>query len=471
MTKPSPREIPSKPILPDDSVDAEADEQFLDDEDDVVARPEDADDAEEGEVAHRTFVIRRELAVRLDRYLRGRLKAISRSKVQQLIEAGGVTVNAKRPKASTVIKQGDVIDVILPPRAVKTIEPEDIPLDVLFEDGHLIVINKQAGLIVHPARNHTSGTLVNALAHHFKMQLEAAGGEWTQWKTRGFRKADDAPGKHSSTSASRAANRAKEVKATGDETTTQPDGAVAGLSSVGAAEFRPGIIHRLDKNTTGVMVVAKSDQAHWQVARQFEDRSTLKAYLAVVHGNLPEAAGVIDEPIGKHPTMREAYAIRHDSLAKHAVTLYRVREQYKGYCLVELELKTGRTHQIRVHLSYLGYPIVGDIVYGGEAIGQRELDEPVIPAGGRKLMTFARDRQQGVALEEQARKRPDLIMASPALHAAFLRFRHPIRDEPMTFTAPLHSPMRELVAALRQRRIEAPVATQGTWADLRVLAP
>ncbi len=434
-----------------DGVDAVEGADSIDGADEALDDPE-LDDAD---VAHRTFTIRRELSVRLDRYLHGRLKAISRSKVQQLIEAGGVTVNGKQPKASTVIKQGDVIDVILPPRAVKTIEPEDIPLDVLFEDGHLIVINKQAGLIVHPARNHTSGTLVNALAHHFKKQLEAAGGEWTQWKTRGFRKADDAPTKRPSARAHAA----------------KPDGAVEGLSNVGATEFRPGIIHRLDKNTTGVMVVAKSDQAHWQIARQFEDRSTLKAYLAVVHGNLPDAAGVIDEPIGKHPTMREAYAIRHDTHAKNAVTLYRVRERYKGYCLVELELKTGRTHQIRVHLSYLGYPIVGDIVYGGEAIGHLELDEPVIPAGGRKMLTFARDRYQGLAVEEKARKRSDLIMATPALHAAFLRFQHPIRNEPMTFTAPLHSPMRELVTLLRQRRIDGAVAPSGTWADLSVLAP
>ncbi|MEX0774823.1 MAG: RluA family pseudouridine synthase [Phycisphaeraceae bacterium] len=451
--------------------------------DDVAPVEGGGDEAAEDELAaaHRTFTLRRDLNVRIDRYLHGRLKGISRNKVQKLIDLGGVTVNGKRPKASTIVRQGDVIDIILPPPAIKTIVPEPIPLDILYEDENVIVINKQAGLIVHPARSHTSGTLVNGLAYHFKQQIEQRGGEWQTWRTRGFRKADQVEGQ--GPTPGRAKGQAEvgslksEVRSPNQIRNPISDirnQAVPGLSTVGATDLRPGIIHRLDKYTTGVIVVAKSDEAHWQIARQFEERTTLKAYLAVVHGNFTEAGGVINEPIGKHPTMREAFAIRRDSYGKQSITLFRVREQYEGYCLVELELKTGRTHQIRVHLSYLGHPIAGDIVYGGEPIGQRELDEPPVPAGGRKFLTFAREREEGVRIEELALRRSDLIIARPALHAAFLRFMHPMRGQAMTFTAPLHSPMSELVRELRKRpskRDDTPVAKSGTWVDLAALAP
>ncbi len=400
-------------------------------------------DTEQGP-KHRHFTVTRDPDKRLDVYLQQRLKGISRSRIQKLIDLGGVTVNGQTPKHSTLIHQGDRIDVILPPRAVRTILPEPIPIDVVYEDDWFIIINKQANLIVHPARSHLSGTLLNGLAYRFKQRQEQAGQSWQPRTTRGFSEHD----------------RKNESL-----------GQVDGLSAVGAQEFRPGIVHRLDKNTTGVLVVAKNDEGHWTIARQFENRQTLKAYLAVVHGNIDAVGGVIEQPIGKHPTIREAMAVRHDSTAKQAVTLFRVREQYRGYTLVELELKTGRTHQIRVHLSYIGHPIVGDILYGGEPLGTPELDAPPIAAGARRDLTFARDKDQGLQIETQATQRDDLIIAHPALHATLLRFNHPATHKPVTFTAPLHEPMRSLVRELRSRPGDGPVATEGYWVDLDKAVP
>lgn len=420
-----------------DENDITLEEPSLDD-DEAVSTDADPDAGEADGPEHRRFVIRRDTQKRLDVYLQQRLKGISRSRIQKLIDLGGVTVNSRPPKASTVIHAGDQVDVILPPRAVRVIRPEPIPVSVIYEDDWFIVINKQAGLIVHPARSHLSGTLLNGLAHRFQQQQEQAGKTATLRMTKGFNAYDREPA----------------------------EGTIAGLSRVGAAEFRPGIIHRLDKNTTGVLVVAKNDQGHWAIARQFEARTTLKAYLAVVHGNPDAVGGVIDHPIGKHPTIREAQAIRHDTTGKAAVTLYRVREQYAGYSLVELELKTGRTHQIRVHMSYIGHPIVGDVLYGGEPIGKHELDHPPVAAGSRKYLTFARDKEDGQKIEQQAAARDDLILAHPALHATLLQFNHPHTAKPVTFTAPLHEPMTGLVRELRRRKTPGPVAKNGYWVEL-----
>nr|MBX2851675.1 hypothetical protein [Phycisphaeraceae bacterium] len=166
------------------------------------------------------------------------------------------------------------------------------------------------------------------------------------------------------------------------------------------------------------------------------------------------------QPLGKHPTIREGNAVRHDTTGKHALTLYRVREQYEGYALVECEIKTGRTHQIRVHLQYIGHPIVGDIMYGGEIVGPKELDDPPFPAGARLNISYARAKEEGKKLEalalnraEQGEQHPDgsVVMAIPALHAAFLKIKHPINQHEMVFTAPLHEPMRTLVQELRKR--------------------
>lgn len=425
-------------------------------------------DATEAGPEHRQILVRNELGKRLDAYLQSRLKGISRSRIQKLIDLGGVTLNSKQPKASSTIRKGDVIDVILPPRAVRKILPEPIPIHAIYEDDDYIIINKQANLIVHPARSHLSGTLINGLAYRFEQQQLAKGLEMKVRTTTGFSKFDREREKieerHSKNKVDKSDKSDKSDKAA--------QGIVDGLSKVGAEEFRPGIVHRLDKNTTGVMVVAKSDETHWGIARQFENRTTLKAYMAVVHGNFEEQGGVIELPIGKHPTMREAYAVRHDNTAKHALTLYRVREQYQGYSLVELELKTGRTHQIRVHLSYLGHPIAGDIFYGGEPIGWPELDTPPVACGSRKHLNFARDKNQGLTMMEAAAKRDDIIIATPALHATLLGFKQPSSGEQVVYTAPLHEPMATLVRELRKRPLAgAPVAEAGTWVDLKMAIP
>lgn len=417
-----------------------------------------------GEGSERSqIVVQGDLRKRLDVYLQSRLRGVSRSRVQKLIDLGAVSVGGKIVRASLNVKAGDVIDVTLPKQAVREIKPEPIPLAVLYEDDYFIVINKQANLIVHPARSNLSGTLINGLAYRFRERVEAAGGEYRAHMTRGVR------GKGNRIHGS-VDERSEDQ---GGQTAEDPaDGIVKGLSAVGAQEFRPGIIHRLDKNTTGVIVVAKHEQAHWGIAKQFEDRSTLKVYLALVHGNLDTMAGAIEEPIGKHPTIREAMAVRHDTSAKHALTLFRVREQYDGYSLVELEIKTGRTHQIRVHLSYIGHPVVGDILYGGEAIGASEIETPVVPTLSRRHTSFAREKDEGQRLERLAAARKDLILAHPALHACLLRLRHPITRETMTFTAPLHEPTAGLVRSLRAKmKVGAPTVTEGAWIDLNLAVP
>jgi len=379
------------------------------------------DDFEDVTLETFCFVAQIDRKNRLDTYLQGRLKAMSRSRVQKLIQWGWIQVNGRTPKPSSTLRPGDRVDVTLPPQASRDIEPEPIPLDILYEDDHLLVVNKPTGIIVHPARGVHTGTLLNALAYH----LQARNAE-------------------------------------------------AALSGVGAGDARPGVVHRLDKNTTGCILFAKHDDTHWAVARQFENRTCLKAYLALVHGNFEPGAesGAIDQPIGRHPTIHEAYSVRRDHAAKSAVTLYRVREQYEGYSLVELELKTGRTHQIRVHLTWLGHPIVGDLTYGGEAIGPAEIDDPPEAAGARPLLSYARTKNQGLQEAQRAADRQDLMLATPALHAAMLRIRHPARDEQITFTAPLPPDFMNVVKALRQRpRPDAPHLHRGAWIDLDRAAP
>ncbi|MHB1155602.1 MAG: RluA family pseudouridine synthase [Phycisphaerales bacterium] len=405
------RPIPSNPVgSPDapDDVDLTADDEQAIDEFDALVESDGAQ--------HRRFILQRDIKRRLDRYLTSRLPGLSRSRLQKLINEGAVTVNGNPPKSSTIVKQRDVVEVVVPPPTFKQIQAENIPLSILYEDEYLIVINKQANLVVHPARSNLSGTLVNALAWHFK-----------------------------------------DVRENGLEA----------LSSIGIEEFRPGIVHRLDKDTTGVIVVAKTDEAHWRMSRLFEQRRVQKYYLAIVHGKMNERIGVIDEPIGKHPTVTEAYAIRRDGTGRDAVTIFRVREVFDGYSLVELELKTGRTHQIRVHLTYLGHPIISDIIYGGEPIGDAEIDSPPRAAGAQPMLTFARTKAEGVRIWNRIAERHDLLIRRPALHAAVLQFKHPMTDQPMTFTAPPHQDMRQVLAALQQRRrLAGPMPCPGAVVDL-----
>jgi len=412
-----------KSINPDDTPDSSGQDGHLGnasaDDESVSADPFDPNELpdvlqDEGVQRHQ-YVLSKNSNHRLDKYLQSRIKGFSRHQIQRLIGLGGVTLNGKTPKRSSKLRKGDVLDVLIPMRPAVDLAPEPIPLEVLHEERGFIVINKQAGLIVHPARSHLNGTLLNALAYHFQQDQ-------------------------------------------GEKT--------GALSEVGKEHARPGVIHRLDKNTTGVIIVAKQDDQHWKLAKQFEDRTNLKVYLAVVHGCPDPPGGVINEPIGKHPTIREAMAVRHDSTSRDSVTIYRVRERYKGYSLVEMELKTGRTHQIRVHMSYIGYPLVGDIIYGGEPVGLTELENPTRPAASRPHLAYARDKQEGRRMEQIAAERDDMLMATPALHAALLRMFHPETKEPMTFTAPVHGPMGELIAELRKRPEPGEVVKKGVYLDL-----
>lgn len=303
---------------------------------------------------------------RLDKYLCGRFSCFSRTRLQKLIKEQGVNVNGHPAKPSHKLQPGNEIDLILPPKEVRELIPEDIPINLLYEDDDMLVLNKQPDMIVHPARGYKSGTLVNGLVYHFR------------------------------------------------NLSSCPD------------DIRPGIVHRLDRNTTGCMAVAKSDTAHWKLSRQFAERTTKKTYIAIVHG-VPELdADCINQPLGVHPTVREKYAIRHD-IGKEAVTFYEVRERFRGYSLVQLDLKTGRTHQIRVHLTYLKNPIVADDMYGGKVVYPWQLE----------------DRQ---AVPEEP------LMSRCALHAWRLELNHPKTGERMKFKAPLPEDMQNLLDALRQYR-------------------
>lgn len=348
------------------------------------------------------FHLGRDLNKRLDKYLTDRIPFMSRTQLQRLIANEAVTVNGRTPKASTVLRLGDVVEAVLPPPPPTEIQPEDIPLDVMHEDDDLIVINKAADIIVHPARSHLKGTMVNALA-------------WRFTKGRGGASGGGSGGE--------------------------------ALSSVGAEFARPGVVHRLDRHTSGAIVFAKRDEAHWRIGRQFERRQVNKRYLAVVHGEVEAPADVIDLPIGPHPSRekgyREKYVVRHDEQGKHAVTICRVIEVFRGFTLVELDLKTGRTHQIRVHLSHLGHPIVGDDMYGGKALTVGDIAPPHTKGTERVVI----DRQ--------------------ALHATTLAFQHPTTGKPMRFEAPTPSDFTTLVSLLRKhRRSAGPIQVPGATVEV-----
>lgn len=279
-----------------------------------------------------------EAAGRLDSFLHTHAPQRSRAFFQKLIAAGRVTVNGKPARASYRIKPGDRITVHIPPPAPATVNAEPAPLAILYEDEHLLVLNKPAGLVVHPGAGRNSGTLVNALLHHCRGQL----------------------------------------------------------SGIGGVE-RPGIVHRLDKGTSGCLVVAKTDATHQALVRQFKSRSVQKIYRAVCWGVFQSPVGRIETLIGRDPHHRKKMSARVVR-GRPAITEYRVLRQHQNVALVELTLHTGRTHQIRVHMSHIGHPVVGDPLYG---------------------------------------RRPANVVARPLLHAYRLAFTHPITGKPMEFTAPM----------------------------------
>jgi 23S rRNA pseudouridine1911/1915/1917 synthase len=303
---------------------------------------------------------------RVDKYLHGRFRNLSRHFLQDAIRGGAVKVNGQPVKPSFRLSPGDIVELVIPEPPAREIMPEDIPLDVLYEDEDLIILNKPADLLVHPARGNTHGTLVNALAHYYDR-----------------------------------------------------------LSS-GLGEFRPGIVHRLDRDTTGVMVVTRHDQAQWDIAKQFETRRVRKTYLAIVHGTPELHADRINAPLGVHPTIREKYAIRPE-IGKEAITYYEVQEAFRGFSLLKLEPHTGRTHQIRVHLSYLKHPVVADDMYGGKLVYRWQLADA-----------------------EPAVEEP--VISRCALHARSLEFTHPRTGERVKFEAPLPPDMQTLLDLLRQYR-------------------
>ncbi len=287
---------------------------------------------------------------RLDHWLSRRYElGLTRSQVQRLIDDGYVEVNAEVPKASYKLKADDRITVAVPvPKELKT-KPENIPLEILYEDSDLIVINKPRGMVMHPAAGNHSGTLVNALLYHCK-----------------------------------------------------------DLSGIGGV-LRPGIVHRLDKDTSGVVVAAKNDMTHQLLSKQFKDRKILKQYLALVHGVMKQDKGTIEKMIGRHPGHRKKMAVIDGG--REAVTLYEVKERFKNHTLLELILKTGRTHQIRVHLTSIGHAIVGDPTYG--------------------------------------KRKNDFKVKGQLLHAARLGFWHPRNNEWLEFYAPEPKIMDEVIKKLR----------------------
>ncbi len=319
---------------------------------------------------------------RADQFLSRQIANSSRSKVQHAIVAGAVLLNGKPlDRPSHKIRGGDFFQITIPRPAPTHAEPENIPLEIVFEDDQLIIINKSAGMVVHPAHGSRSGTLVNALLHHI----------------REFQK------RHP-----------------------------------GSDPNRPGIVHRLDKDTSGLLVVAKTDEAHRNLAKQFFHHTAQRIYNAIVWGSFKEPAGHIETLIGRHPRDRKRFAVINEPPlylkekdgggGKHAITDYAVLEEFSGFSLVELRLQTGRTHQIRVHMQHVGHPIFGDETYGGRAMNVMRQDIP----------------QWKSKIQHLLAKLP-----RQALHARTLRINHPMTEELMEWSVTLPEDMQETINALR----------------------
>ncbi len=296
--------------------------------------------------------------LRLDRALAELLPDLSRERIKALIVEGQIVSGGRSLNPSMKVAVGQDYSITLPAPVALDAVAQDIPLDIVHEDADLIVVDKPAGLVVHPAAGNLDGTLVNALLHHCDGQLSGIGG-------------------------------------------------VA----------RPGIVHRIDKDTSGLLVVAKSDKAHEGLARQFKDHSIDRLYAAIVYGIPTPGSGTVDAWIGRSDADRKKMAVHREGRGKHAVTHYRVMERLRGAAMVECRLETGRTHQVRVHMAHLGHPLIGDPVYGRDRKGFKSI-----------LETLGFKRQ--------------------ALHAKRLGFIHPVTEEPLTFDSPLPADMQELLSEL-----------------------
>lgn len=293
-------------------------------------------------------VIVKEAGVRLDKAVAD-LTELSRSQANEAIKAGTILVNNQRQKARYAVKLGDVISYELPKEEVLDYQPEDIPIEIVYEDSDVAVVNKPQGMVVHPSAGHTSGTLVNALLYHVK-----------------------------------------------------------DLSTINGV-VRPGIVHRIDKDTSGLLMIAKNDKAHQALAQELKEKKSLRQYVAIVHGNLPNDRGVIEAPIGRSDKDRKKQAVT--AKGKPALTRFQVLERFGDFTLVELTLETGRTHQIRVHMAYIGHPIAGDPVYG---------------------------------------PRKTLAGHGQFLHAKTLGFTHPTTGELMTFSVDAPAIFQEILEKLRK---------------------
>jgi 23S rRNA pseudouridine1911/1915/1917 synthase len=285
---------------------------------------------------------------RVDKWVAERIDR-SRTLTQDYIDKGLLLVNGKTVKANYKLRPGDRITLEVPEPEEIQVEPENIPLDIVYEDADVIVVNKPRGMVVHPAAGHMTGTLVNALMYH-----------------------------------------------------------CTDLSEIGG-ELRPGIVHRIDKDTSGLIMAAKNDRAHQSLSHQLKEHTVTRKYVALVHGVVNHDLGTIDAPIGRHPVQRKEMAVRKDG--RHAVTHFHVLERYDGYTLLECKLETGRTHQIRVHMQFIGHPLVGDPVYGPKR---------TLPG-----------------------------IDGQALHAQVLGFHHPRTGEYMEFSRPMPEDMQRLVERLR----------------------
>lgn len=292
-----------------------------------------------------------DIGVRLDKYLSHRLTDMTRSYLQKLIKENQITVDAQPVKANYKLKSAQTITVTIPPAEESEIVPEDIPLDILYEDADLLIINKPKGMVVHPSAGHSSGTLVNAIMYHCKDSLSGINGT-----------------------------------------------------------IRPGIVHRIDKDTTGSLIICKNDESHICIARQIKEHSVKRIYRGIVSGNLHQVSGTIEGNIGRHPIERKKMAIVTKG-GKPAVTHYRVLEQWKNTTHMEFSLETGRTHQIRVHMASIGHPLLGDMVYGSS-------------------------------------KNPYKLKGQ-ALHAMTIGFLHPRTEEYMEIDAPLPEYFKQLEKRLR----------------------